>query len=131
MVAVVAAKHRTKHGLTFLRSKATVRVQVINRHAQVRTAAHIAREHETNVVLVEVSDEALFVSHARIGCRGVIEGHILRCDDIRRVGVGKDEVCSLIAIEIDTRLDRGDEIRVGGVGDGVVIQHVAHGQVHV
>ena len=105
MVTVVAAKHRTEDGLTFLRGESAVRVQVVDGHTQVGAAAHVAGEHKSYVVLIEVGDEAFRVAYARVGGSGVIELHVLWGDDIGRIGIGKDEVHFALSIKVDTRLD--------------------------
>ena len=81
--------------------------------------------------MVEVGDEALFVADGGVGCGGVVILYILWRNDIRCVSVGKDEVHFSLAVEVDTRLDRGDEVAIGQVGDRVVVEHIAHRQVHV
>ena len=131
VVAVVAAKDRTEDGLTLLRGEASEGVQIVDGYTQVGTAAHVAGEHKSYVVLIEISHKSLVVAHARVGSGSMIELHVLWCDDIGCIGIGKDEVHFSLSIEVDTRLDGRDQVGVGDIGDGIVVEHIAHRQVHV
>ena len=51
---------------------------------------------------------------------------ILRGNDIGCVGISKDKVGFAFAVKLDTRLGGGDKVGVGDIGDGVVVEYIAH-----
>ena len=61
----------------------------------------------------------------------MVELDIAWGDDIGSVGIGKDKVGFAPAVKVYTRLGGGDKVGVGDIGDGVVIEHIAHRQVHI
>ena len=61
----------------------------------------------------------------------MVELDIAWGDDIGSVGIGKDKVSFAPAVKVYTRLGGGDKVGVGDIGDGVVIEHIAHRQVHI
>ena len=101
MVAIVASEHRAEHRFTFLIGKTTIRVEVVDGHAQIGTTSDVTREGETDVVLVEVGNKPFFVRNGGVGGSGVIVFHLLRCDNVWGVCICKDEVRSLLSCEID------------------------------